>query len=68
MEKKRKLNARDARRERAKAAMPEVKRLVTKFGRMAVSSCLNKIKARDKELSRLTALKKQVAALEKGLR
>lgn len=48
--------------------MPEVKRLVQKHGRMAVANCLGKIKARDKEAERLSALKKQVAELEKGLR
>lgn len=68
MVKKTKMNTREIRRARASAAMPEVKKLVSRFGRMAVANCLGKIKARDKEASRLAALKKQVAELEKGLR
>jgi hypothetical protein len=63
-----KLNARDIQRNKAAAAMPEVKKLVQRFGRMAVSNCLGKIKERDKEAARLAALRKQVAELEKGLR
>lgn len=65
---KRKLNQREARRQQAAAAMPEVKRLVQRFGRTAVANCLGKIKARDKEAARLADLKKQVAELERGLR
>ena len=61
---KMKPNNRDRQRQQAVAAMPEVKRLVQKYGRLAVGNCLNKIKARDKEAARLNALKRQVAELE----
>lgn len=65
---RKKSNARDIQRANATAAMPEVKKLVHRFGRVAVSNCIGKIKERDKEAARLAALKKQVADLEKGLR
>ena len=66
--KKRRLNHRDRHRAQVAAAMPEVRRLVKKFGRLAVGNCLGKIKARDKEAAKLAALKREVAQLEKGLR
>lgn len=65
---KRRINQRDRQRAHAMAAMPEVKRLVKKFGRLAVGNCLSKIKARDKEAAKLAALKRQVADLQRGLR
>lgn len=68
MAKKAKLNARDAAQQKAAAAMPEVKRLVARYGRVAVANCIGKIRARDKEADRLKALKRQVAELERGLR
>lgn len=63
-----KLNKRDQQRERAKAAMPEVQKLVKKYGRTAVANCLNKIHQRDREAAKLNALKKQVDEMERGLR
>jgi hypothetical protein len=66
--KNRKVNLRDRQRRLNADAMPEVKRIVQKYGRLAVGNCLNKIKARDKEAARLNALKRQVAELERGLR
>jgi hypothetical protein len=61
-------NKRDQQRAQAKAAMPDVQRLVKKYGRTAVANCLNKIHARDREMKKLTALKKQVDQMERGLR
>jgi hypothetical protein len=55
-------------RAQAKAAMPEVKRLVKKFGRRAVSACLKKIADYDKEVAKLSALKKEIAAREAKLK
>lgn len=58
----------EKRRAAAAAALPEVKRLVKRFGRMAVASCLARIKAFEKEAARLAALRKEVAALEKRIK
>ncbi len=66
--KQRRINLRDKRRAAAASAMPEVKRLVKKYGRLAVGNCLNKIRTRDKEAAKLAALRKQVAELQRGLR
>lgn len=52
----------------AASAMPDVKRLVKKYGRKAVANCLTKIREYDKELSKLAALKKEIAAREARLR
>lgn len=65
---RRSVNQRDRRRAQATAAMPEVKRLVKKYGRLAVGNCLGKIRARDKEAAKLAALKREVHELERGLR
>lgn len=65
---KQKYTARDMQRQQAKDAMPEVKALVLKYGRMAVGNCLNKIRARDKELKSLEKLKRELAEREKALR
>jgi hypothetical protein len=62
-----KLNTNELRRARAAKAMPEVKAIVKRFGRMAVANCLNKIRERDKGAERLAALKKQVTELERRL-
>jgi hypothetical protein len=61
------MTTRDKQHAAAVAAMPEVKRLVKKFGRTAVGNCLNKLKAHEKELGRLADLKAEIAALEKQL-
>jgi hypothetical protein len=58
----------ERRRAAAAAALPEVKRLVKRFGRMAVANCLAKIRAFEKEAARLGALRKEVAALERRIR
>ena len=61
-------NKRDQQRAQARAAMPDVQRLVKKYGRTAVANCLNKIRMRDKQAEKLTKLKKQVDEMERGLR
>lgn len=58
-------NARTAAQQKAETAMPEVKRLVKKYGRAAVARCLNNLKEHEKGLSRLKKLKQEVAALER---
>ena len=60
-----KLNARDLARANAAAAMPDVRALLKKHGRRAVSACLGKIAVFEKEKRKLDALKKEVSALEK---
>jgi len=61
-------NTRSRQRARNAAAMPDVRRLVKKHGRLAVGNCLAKIKARDKQAERLAELKRDVAAMERSLR
>lgn len=57
-----------AQMQRAKLeAMPEVKKLVQKYGRTAISGCLTKLKEYEKQAKELASLKIKVAELEKGL-
>lgn len=48
------------------AAMPEVKRLVKKFGRATISSCIGKIRDGEKAAAKLAALKREIATLRKS--
>lgn len=57
----------ERRRQLALAAMPEVKRLVKKYGRQAIGNCLAKIHAWEREEKKLATLKATVASLEKRL-
>lgn len=63
-----KMNQVERRRAAATAAMPEVKRLVKKFGRAAVGNCMGKIAASERATKKLQAMKKEVAAFEARLR
>ena len=65
---KRRLTARDYQRAQAAAAMPEVKKLVKRFGRMAVNNCLGKISAWEREAKKLAKMRSEVAQLERRLR
>lgn len=58
----------ERRRAAATAAMPEVKRLVKRFGRQAVSNCLSKIHAWEREAKKLSKMRSEVAQLERRLR
>jgi hypothetical protein len=49
------------------ATMPEVKKLVKRFGRAAISACLAKLREHERGLSKLAALKGEVAKLERAL-
>lgn len=49
------------------AAMPEVKKLVKRFGCAAVSACLGKLREHEEGLSKLAAFKSEVAKLERAL-
>lgn len=64
----RKMTTREKQHAAALAAMPEVKALVAKHGRAAITNCLNKIRLRDKELNKLADLKRELAEREKALR
>lgn len=52
----------------AAAAMPEVKKLVKRFGRMAVANCVGKIAAWERENKKLNAMRNEVKQLERRLR
>lgn len=58
---------RDQQKAKRDAAMPEVKRLVKKYGRTAVSGCLNRLAEYDKAQKKIAALRKEAAELEKRL-
>lgn len=60
-------SSRDLQRALASDAMPDVKRLVAKYGTRAVGNFLGKIKARDKELAKLQKLRNELAEREKAL-
>lgn len=67
--KSRKLPSRvEKRRATASAAMPEVKKLVRRFGRLAVHNCLVKIHEQEKALAHLADLKREVAKLSQAVR
>lgn len=55
MAKKRKKNTRDAHRAKIAAAMPEVRKLVKRFGRQAVGNCIGKLRAEEKGQAELLA-------------
>lgn len=61
------MNKAELRRAASSAAMPDVK-LVKKFGRTAVSSCMTKIVAAEKASRKLAAMKREVAEFESKLR
>ncbi len=53
-------------RQRAKTnAIPDVKKLVKKHGRVIVQSCLNSIREHEVKVEKLETLKGEVEALEK---
>lgn len=57
----------EKRRALRSAAMPEIKRLVKKYGRTIVASCLVNLKEHDQKLARIAALKREAAELEKAI-
>ena len=59
---------RDRQRALNASAMPDVKRLVKRYGRLAVGNCLAKIKARDQQAEKLATLRREVATMQKALR
>jgi hypothetical protein len=65
---KRGMNQLERRRAASTAAMPEVKKLVKRFGRAAVGNCLGKIAEWEREQKKLSKLRSEVAQLERRLR
>lgn len=61
-------NTRDRQRALNARAMPDVRRLVKRYGRLAVGNCLAKIKERDKHAERLAVLRREVRTMERALR
>lgn len=61
-------NLAERRRAAASEAMPEVKRIVKKFGRVAVSNCMGKIIASERAAKKVAAMKRELATLESKLR
>ena len=58
----------ERRRALAAAAMPEVKKLVRRFDRAAVTNCLAKIAAWEREAKKLSRLRSEVAQLQRRLK
>jgi hypothetical protein len=65
--KKNKLTIPQQRRLARDQAMPEVKRLVTKYGRATISGCLNQLRDYEKKLKQLHAAQFEVQKLEREL-
>jgi hypothetical protein len=65
---KRGMNQLERRRAASTAAMPEVKKIVKRFGRAAVGNCLNKIVEWEREQKKLSKLRSEVAQLERRLK
>lgn len=61
------LSARDRQRLAASNAMPDVKKLVRRHGRAAVSNCLTKIYAAERAARKVAVMRKELVELEKRL-
>lgn len=46
-------------------AMPEVKKLVRKFGRATIAACIAKIRAHEKGMEELATLKRKIVELSR---
>ena len=49
------------------AAMPEVKRLVKKFGRATIANCIAQLQVREKTVQKIAALRREAARLAKAV-
>ena len=58
----------ERRRAAAAKAMPEVKRMIKRFGRAAVGNCLAKIRDVEKQATKIATMKKEIAALRQKLK
>jgi len=61
------MNTLEKRRAARKAAMPEVMKLVRRYGRTTISGCLAKLKDQDKIRLRIARLKREAVELEKRI-
>ena len=59
------VNPIEKRRALRKAAMPEVKKLVKRYGRATVANCLSQLKEHDRTLKKITELRREAARLER---
>lgn len=55
-------------KESREKAMPEVKKLVTKYGRSIIYGCIMKLADYDKKMKKLQDAKKEVEILQKELK
>lgn len=55
----------EKRRAARKVAMPEVKKLVRRFGRATVAHCLAQLKEHENTITKIEALRREAARLEK---
>jgi len=58
---------RDQAKQRREACMPEVKRLVKKYGLSIVGGCVSRLRAHANAQKRVAMLKREAADLEKRL-
>lgn len=59
------VNQLEKRRALRKAAMPETKKLVKRYGRATIAHCLGQLKEHDKTLKKIAELRREAARLEK---
>ena len=62
-----KITALEIKRDIAKKAMPDVKKIVEKHGTTAVQYCLNQVKDYDKKIRQLNQLRRDAKTLEKEI-
>lgn len=61
-------NIAERRRAAAASAMPEVKKLVKRFGRVAVANCMGKIAASERAARKVAVMRRELRELESKLR
>lgn len=64
---KKRINIPEQRRVAREKAMPEVKKLVKKYGRQTIAGCLNNLRDYEKKIKELQHAKEEVARLEKQI-
>lgn len=65
--KKKKKTRLDIVRASRERAMPEVKKLVKKYGRTAIGWCVNQLREYERRVKKLAEAKREVARLQKDL-
>lgn len=64
---KQKLSPRERHQSKKKMAMPEVKRLVNKYGRSPITACLADIREAEKTMKLITDLRRKARELKRKL-